>query len=644
MLTAAAEPMGDVALLWRSATLLGLGSDAAAAAQQEGLIDLRAHVRFRHPLVRSAIYRSASATDRLAVHNALASAIDAVLEPDRHAWHRGQATLWPDESVADQLEQSAVRAEARGGIAAAAAFLERAAELTPDPRRRGRRTLAAARAKFESGALDAATALLALAAGCPMDDLGRAMVARLQAQIVFVLNRGASAPAPLLAAADLLAPLDVETARDTYLEALGATIYAGRLHGPVGSREVAVAARTALSAGTDLRPTDLLLDGLATRFTDGYVAGVAPLRQALDAFAGADENVVLRWFWLPWLVAGDLWDDRKWHDLASQAVRLCRESGALSLLPLALGYRAVVHLHSGEFAAASALMEEGNAISTATGGAAVNYPPMLLAAWRGVAPLEFADRFRADVEDTTERGEARWIGGMGYVSAILHNALGRYDVALSAARKACEFDDLGLYGFAQVELVEAAWRSGAQEEAAAALRQVRERTAAAGTNWALGVQAWSRALLSDDPEALYREAIERLEQTRITVHLGRARLLYGEWLRRDARRKDARVQLQAAHDLFTQIGAEAYAERARREVLAAGGSARSRTEHSRLLTSQESQIARLARDGLSNPEIGAELYISRHTVDWHLRKIYLKLDITSRKQLGHLPLSRLESA
>ncbi|WP_350275862.1 AAA family ATPase [Kribbella sp. HUAS MG21] len=647
LLTAAAEPMGDVPLLWRAANLLGLPPDAAVAAQRDGLIDLGTHVRFRHPLVRSAIYRAAPASDRLKVHSALATAIDAALEPDRAAWHRGHAATGLDESVAEQLERSAGRAQSRGGFAAAAAFLERAAELTPDPRRRGRRVLAAARARFRSGAFDAATALLALAAGYPLDDLDRALVARLHAQIVFVVARGVEAPAPLLAAAEQLAPLDVETARDTYLEALGATLYAGRLHGAVGAYQVAVAARGALPQGDAARPTDLLLDGLATRFTDGYVAGVAPLRQALDAFAVAGDNDILTWFWLPWLVAGDLWDDVKWHDLAAQAVRLCRESGALTSLPLALGYRAVVHVHAGEFAAASALMEEGHGIAQATGGAAVNYPPMLLAAWRGVEPTELLEAFRVDLDDVTARGETRWIGGIGYVNAVLHNALGRHDVALASARQACEYDDLGLYGFTLVELVEAAARSGARDEAAAALRHVRERTSAAGTDWALGVQAWSRALLSEGrtAEGLYREAIERLEQTRVTVHLGRARLLYGEWLRRASRRADARQQLRAAHDLFSQVGAKAYAERAGRELVAAGGVARSSSDRTvALLTSQESQIARLARDGLSNSEIGAELYISRHTVDWHLRKVFAKLEISSRKQLGRLPLSRLESA
>lgn len=650
MLTAAAEPVGDVALLWRAAGLLGLKTDAADAAQTAGLIELGAQVRFRHPLVRSAVYGAASASDRLTVHGALAEATDAVLEPDRRAWHRGHALSGLDESVAGQLEDSAGRARARGGIAAAAAFLERAAELTPDPGRRGRRALAAAGAKVESGALEAAQRLLAMAEGCPLDGLGRALLARLRAQIVFAINRGIDAPPMLLEAAEKLAPYDTEAAREAYLEALGATVYAGRLHSGAGSREIATAARNGPPGRPPLRPTDLLLDGLATRFTEGYVAGVEPLRRALDAFGrddGAGENDIVRWFWLPWLVAGDLWDDVKWHDLATQAVRLCRQSGALTALPLALGYRALVHAHAGEFATAAALLEEGDAISEATGSAPVKYPAMTLAAWRVVDADVLLRTFSSDLADVTERGEARAIGGAGYVTALVHNALGRYEAALPAARLVCEYDDLGIYGFALVELIEAGSRSGAHDEAAAALRRLEERTTAAGTDWALGVRAWSRALLSSGPaaESLYLEAISRLRATRITVHLARAHLVYGEWLRREARRVDAREQLRTAHDLFRRMGTEGYAERARRELFASGETTRRRGDESHgVLTRQESQIARLARDGLSNPQIGAELYISRHTVEWHMRKVLSKLGISSRNQLRHLPLTRLESA
>jgi DNA-binding CsgD family transcriptional regulator len=647
LLTAAAEPVGDVALLWRAASLLGLGADAAVPAQTAGFIDLGALVRFRHPLVRSAVYQAAPVFDRQEVHRALAEATDPEAEPDRRAWHRAHAASGLDESVASELERSAGRARARGGLAAAAAFLERAAELTPDLARRGRRALAAAQAKFESGALEAAHELLAVADACPLDDLQRARLSHLRAQIVFARSRGSDAPPVLLDAAKRLEPLDSGSAREAYLEALGAAIFAGRLHGHVGLGEVAAAAREAPPGRQQLRPTDLLLDGLATRFTEGYVTAVAPLRRALDAFgqdAGGDEDDVMRWFWLPWLVAGDLWNDEMWHELATRAVRLGRKSGALNVLPLALGYRAAVHLHAGEFAAATALTEEGDAITEATGNAPVKFTSGLLAAWHGVEDEEYMKWL---LENAIARGEGRGIGGAGYFSAVLYNGLGRYEVALASARSACEYDDLGIFGFALVELIEAGARSGAHAEAAAALQQLEERTRAVGTDWALGVQARSRALLSDGQAAdsLYREAIERLARGRIAVHLARAHLVYGEWLRRENRRIDAREQLRAAHDMFSSTGAEAFAERARRELLATGETARSRTDDTRgVLTHQEAQIATLARDGLSNPDIGARLFISPRTVQYHLRKVFQKLDITSRNQLGRLPSALLSSA
>jgi DNA-binding CsgD family transcriptional regulator len=649
VLTAAAEPLGDVALMWRAAGRLGVGADAAVPAQTAGLIDLGAHVRFRHPLVRSAVYQASPVFDRQEVHRALAEATDPEAEPDRGAWHRAHGASGLDESVADELERSAGRARARGGIAAAAAFLERAAELTPDSTRRGRRALAAAQAKFESGALEAAHELLAVAEGCRLDDLQRAQLTRLRAEIVFALRRGSDAPPLLLDAARQLEPLDSESARLAYLEALGAAIFAGRLNGLVGPREVAAAARNAPPGRPPPRPTDLLLDGLATRFTEGYVAGVAPLRHALDAFAqdaGGDEDDIMRWFWLPWLVAGDLWVDETWHWLATRAVRLCRESGALNVLPLALGYCASVKLHAGEFAGASALIEEADAITEATGNAPMQYASLLLAAWRGVEP-EATERIDSGLENAMARREGRGIGGVGYFSAVLNNGIGRYEAALASAQQACEYEDLGFFGFALVEFVEAGARSGAYDAAAAALERLEERTSAAGTEWALGTRAWSRALLSEGQAAdsLYREAIERLERTRIAVHLARARLVYGEWLRRENRRVDAREQLRAAHEMFSRFGAEAFAERARRELLATGETALSRTDETRgVLTPQEAQIARLARDGLSNPEIGAQLFISPRTVQYHLRKVFAKLDIASRNQLGRLPPGRLNPA
>jgi DNA-binding CsgD family transcriptional regulator len=548
--------------------------------------------------------------------------------------------------LADELERSAGRARARGGVAAAAAFLERAAELSAGVRRRGRRLLAAAQAKFESGALEAAQELLSAAERCPLDDLERARLARLRARIVFALRRGNDAPPLLLDAAEQLTPLDSKLARETYLEAMGAAIFAGRLNDRVGTAEVAAAVRTAFPEPSS-RGTDLLLDGLATRYTEGYVAGVGPLQRALDAFgpdAGRGDDEF--WFWLPWLVAGDLWDDARWDVLSARAVRLARESGALVSLPLALIYRAAVHLHAGDFATASALTEEAASIEEATGSAPAGYWKLMLSAWRGneARALEFISW---GLENTTGRGEGRGIGGWGYATAVLYNGLGRYEAALDAARRGCEYEDLGVYGVSLVELVEAAARSGAYEEAAAASRLLEERTSAAGTDWALGVQAWACALVSDDEaaEPLYVEAIERLGRTRIALHLARAHLVYGEWLRRENRRVDAREHLRTAYEMFSSAGAQAFADRAERELSATGETARRRTQETRdALTPQEAQIARLAREGLSNPEIGAQLFISPRTVQYHLRKVFQKLGITSRNQLGRVPTGQLGSA
>jgi DNA-binding CsgD family transcriptional regulator len=642
LLTAASEPVGDVALLWRAAGRLGLGADVSLPAQAAGLVELGAHVRFRHPLLRSAIYHAASVFDRLAVHRALAEATDPEVDPDRRAWHLAHAASGLDESIADELERSAGRARARGGLAAAAAFLERAAELTPDLARRGRRAIAAAEAKLESGALGAVHELLAVAEECPLDDLQRAQITRLGAETVFTRSRGSDAPPLLLAAAKRLEPLDRASARDTYLEALGAAIFAGRLNGRVGPREVAGAVRAGPPGALPPRPTDLLLDGLATRYTEGYIAGVAPLRRALDSFVqltGDAEGIFIRWFWLPWLVAGELWDDVMWHELASRAVRILRESGALTLLPLALGCRAAVHVHAGELAAAAALMDEADALTEATGGAPVKFSTGLLVAWGGVEPTaqEFSNWA---LDNAVSRGEGRGIGGNGYFNAVLNNGLGRYEAALASARAACEYDDFSLVGFCLVELVEAGVRSGAHNEAVGALRRLEERTSAVGTDWALGVEARSRALLSDGglADALYRDAIDRLARSRIAVHLARARLVYGEWLRRENRRVEAREQLRAAHAMFSGSGAGAFAERARRELLATGETARTRTDDTRgVLTPQEAQIAALARDGLSNPDIGARLFISPRTVQYHLHKVFQKLDIISRNQLARLP-------
>ena len=414
LLTAAAEPVGDATLLWRAAERLGIGAAAAAPAEAAGLIEVGLRVRFRHPLVRSAAYRGASLPDRQNVHQALAEATDPEIDPDRRAWHRAHAARGPDEAVADDLERSADRARSRGGIAAAAAFLQRATELTADAVRRGERALAAAQAKLDAAAPEAASELLATAELCPLDELQRARLERLHAQIAFARRRGSDAPSLLLQAARRLSPLDVELARQTYLEALGAAIFAGRLSTGCGVLEVSRAALTAPPA-TPPRAMDLLLDGLATRFTEGYPAGVPPLERALRAFRREDgrTNDHVRWLWLACRVAADLWDDQSWDDLTTRQVQLARDAGALTVLPIALTYRAGVQVHAGEFAAAAALIDEAEAMTEATGAAPFTYSSLVLAAWRGreatAAELVEAAIRERDREGGGKRGQ---LGGI----------------------------------------------------------------------------------------------------------------------------------------------------------------------------------------------------------------------------------------
>jgi DNA-binding CsgD family transcriptional regulator len=645
LLAAAAEPIGDVTLLWRAAGRLGVGADAAAPAEAAGLIELGARVRYRHPLLRAAVYRAATLHDRREVHRALAEATDPGADPDRRAWHLAHAATGPDEAVAGELERSAARAQGRGGVAAAAAFLQRSAELTPDPARRGVRALAAARAKFAAGAPDAAYELLALAELGRLDELQRAELARLRAQMAFAERHGSDAPRLLLDAAKQLGPLDSRLARETYLEALGAAISAGRLGRGLTVLDAAEAARAAAPAPPPPRPMDLLLDGAATRLTEGYVAGVPPLRRALDALrrdGGRSEDDIMGWLWLacpvaPEPIAPELWDDAAWHELTARAVGLARDAGALAVLPVALTYRAGVHVHAGEFGAAAGLIEEAEAITAATGNASLRYTSLMLAAWRGeeARALGLID---ADVQDAIARGEGRALGLAGYATAVLYNGLGGYEAALAGARRACEHEDLGFFGWSLAELVEAGARSGASDEASTALQQLGERTRAAGSDWALGIQARSRALLSGGPaaDALYREAIDRLGRSRIAVHLARAHLVYGEWLRREQRRVEAREHLRAAHDMFGRFGAAAFAERARRELQATGETVRKRTADTRdVLTVQEAQVARLAAEGHTNPEIGARLFISPRTAEYHLHKVFSKLGVSSRRQLRH---------
>jgi DNA-binding CsgD family transcriptional regulator len=649
LLLAAAEPTGDAMLVWRAAPRLGIERSALGPAEDARLVEIGARVRFRHPLVRSATYRAAAASERRAVHGALAEVTDPDTDPDRRAWHRAHATQALDEAVAGELERSAERAQARGGVAAAAAFLARAAELTPDPAERGKRAVAAAQTKFDAAASDEALELLATAELGPLDELQRARLERLRAQIAFNRTRGRNAPALLLDAARRLEPLDVEMARETHLEAVAASIFAGRLGSKPSIREAAEAALAAPSPPQPRRAIDLLLDGLATRFTEGYAAGVPPLRSALDAFRRMEELSArdVRWLWLACRLAQDLWDDELWYVLATSGVRVARETGTLSVLPIALTYRAALHVHEGAFGPAAALIEEVDAITVAIDMAPVKYGALMLAAWRGneAEGLELIERLTVGV---TERGEGMALGINEWAAALLYNANGRYAEALAAAQRGREHDDVGLFAWSLVELIEAGVRCDATDASSAALDRLTARTQASGTEWALGIEARSRALLSDGQaaEPLYREAVERLERSRGVVHATRARLLYGEWLRRENRRVDAREQLRVAYERFSRIGAKAFAERARSELLATGETVRKRRVDTRDdLTPQEKQIARLARDGLSNPDIGARLFLSPRTVEFHLHKVYTKLNIRSRHELSSvLPSTESEVA
>jgi DNA-binding NarL/FixJ family response regulator len=648
LLLAAAEPVGDAALLWRAAAGLGIGAAAAEPAEAAGLFALGGRMWFRHPLVRSAVYRAASPAERQMVHRALADVTDPETDPDRRAWHRAAATSEPEESIAEELERSAGRAQARGGLAAAAAFLERSAALTRDPARRPQRLLAAAQAKLQAGALDAAGKLLAAPEMGRLDELQRAQADRLHAQIAFALGQGKDVPRVLLKAAQRIEPLDAALASETYLDALSAAMFVGHLAVATSAPDVAEAARAAPRPAS--RAPDLLLDGLATLYTAGYPAAAPRLRRALDAFRSERLSPAdgLRWLWLASHAATFLWDDESWHALSARQLRLARDAGALSVLPMALSTEVGVQVHAGNLAAATSLIDELDTVSEATGVRFTPYGALALAAWRG-REAEARELIDAISTEVTARSEGMGLTVVHWATAVLYNGLGRYGEALTAAlRGSAPRDELGPTAGALIEVVEAAVRSDAPERAADALGRLTEMTRVSGTDWALGVEAGARALLSEGraAEDLYREAIERLSRARVRPVLARAHLLYGEWLRRERRRVDARAQLRAAHDRFTSMGMDAFAERARAELSATGEKARKRTVETRdELTTQERQIAQLARDGLSNPEIGTRLFLSPRTVEWHLRKVFTKLEIRSRHELsGALPSSDSELA
>jgi DNA-binding CsgD family transcriptional regulator/tetratricopeptide (TPR) repeat protein len=635
---AAADPSGDPSLVRRAAGRLGIPDRSDAPAAAAGLVEFGQRVQFRHPLVRSAAYRSASIQDRHDFHGALAEVTDPQVDPDRRAWHRAQATAGPDEEVAIELERSADRAQARGGLAATAAFLGRSVALTVDPSRRVERTLAAAQASLQAGSFDTVLELLAMAEGGPLTELQSARVDLLRGQVVFACGLGSDAPPLLLKAARRLEPLDPGLARETYLSAWMAALFAGRLAGAGDLLEVSRAAE----ALSPLQPAQgagaLVLQGLAQLVTDGPAAAAPTLRQVVTVFTGADiaAEEFLRWGVLAQGAASALWDDDAWRTILERQVSLARKAGALDQLPIVLGALGTAVTWGGDLAEGASLNAEADAICEATGSRAAPFTALILASVRG-RRAEAEPLIETTIAEAAAGGQGIAVTYAHWVAAILYNGLGRYQDALVAARQASA-DTPGLYVsmWALPELIEAAVRSGRPQDAADAGARLDTITSAGGSDFGVGVQARSRALLSQGEAAAscYREAISRLGRTRNRLELARAHLLYGEWLRRENRRSDARGQLRTAHEMLTAIGAGAFAERARHELLATGETVRSRTaETPTTLTPQEAYIARLAGEGRTNPEIGAQLFLSARTVEWHLRKIYAKLGISSRREL-----------
>jgi len=634
---AAADLSGDQSRVQLAAGRLGIAMQAADPAMEAGLAEFDGRIRFRHPLMRSAAYRSASFAERRQLHAALAEVTDPAIDPDQRAWHRAQAALGPDEEVAAELEDSAGRAQARGGLAAVATFLERAALLTADPARHAERSLAAAQASMQAGAFAKALDLLAAAEAGPLDEFASARADLLRGRIAFVSNLGGDAPSLLLKAAKRLEPLDLGLARQTYLIAWSAASLAGHLAGASDVLEVSRAVRALPPPEGSARPIDLLLNGLARLITDGPAAAAPTLRQAVTAFTAGDvsREEGLRY---GWLAAAVLWDEDAGRAITTRQVQLARDTGALEQLSTALIALAMSDAWRGDFGAAASLIAETDAVAEVIASRVAPYTHLFLAALRGSEAELTSLRAAANAVAAAE-GQGLAATYAQWVAAISHNGLGRYAEAFAAARQASEHDHVYVSMWALPELIEAAARTGNTEVASSALDRLAERTQAGGTDCGLGLEARSRALVSQGQaaESCYLEAIDRLGRTRLRPDLARAHLLYGEWLRRAKRSGDARAQLRTAHGMLDVIGMAAFAERARGELVATGESVPTSAAKAistlYALTAQEASVARLAQQGRTNTEIGTQLFLSARTVEWHLRKVYIKLGISSRREL-----------
>ncbi|CAN5778892.1 LuxR family transcriptional regulator [soil metagenome] len=639
LLLAAAEPTGEPGWLWAAASRLGIGADAAGPAELSGMVTVNTRLRFRHPLVRSAIYGGVSQAERRQAHAALAEVISGPAADEHRAWHRAHATGAPDEAVAAELVQAAERARRRGGSAAAAAFLAYAVELTPEPVPRAERALAAALSKLDAGGPEAAARLLATAADAD-NELLSARVDLVRARIAFAAQRGRDAPPLLLAAAKRLHLVDPALARQAYLEALVAAMIVGRLYSNEdgSAAAIAAAARHAPPPPGPATASDLFLDGLVVRLTDGHAAAAPLLQRAIgqyleeDAAGSADprsHDTTLR-------VLLDLFDQDTYNSLNARQLELLRAAGELTVLPAALTTHAGACVTAGDFAQAADLLEQSEAISTATGAPPHRSIQTYLAACRGQEQVG-KELAQATIQEATARGEGSEITVVLFALAVLHNGLAHYDEAFAACTTALEYDDVGMYGHLLNEMVEAAARSGKTSAAETAAAQLIERAEATGTATALGYSARAKALLSAGPaaEREYRSAITELEKSPLKVLTARTHLIFGEWLRRENRRTEARTELREGYEMFLQMGASGFAERARRELQAAGEFLRAEQADTSTvrLTTQESYIARLAGDGYSNAEIAGHLFISPRTVEWHLSKIFAKLGVSSRREL-----------
>ena len=649
LLLAATASSDDPVVVWRAAQQLGLEREAVAAAEAQRLLVVGPQIAFRHPLIRSAIYHSAPAAERRRMHAALAAAGGPVADPDRHAWHRAAAAVEPDEEVAVELAQRGADAQQRGSYAASAAFLSRAAELTPDRGIRADRLAAAAQASLMAGAPDRAQALLDEAMPGLEDPLQRAQARSLEGGVRFALGQGGETALILLEAARSVAPFDGALARQMLLGALEAAIWIQpATTGPV-LREIAGAARgLPRSPESPARAEDFLLDGYVALILAGYSFGAPVLKQAIQRMLTEelDATDALRWLGLVSLAAYHLFDDAAIHALATHWVRLAREHAALTILPIALAHLEGAELAAGRLKECEALAEQSLEILAATGnpgmlGAAARGNSLLLA-WRG-NEVEARAMAAAHLGYALERGQTGSANFANYALVVLELGLGRYPAALENALPLYEDDPPVAGSWVLPNLVEAAVRSGNEDAARGALDRLSERAGASGTPLALGVLARSRALVAGDAgaEPLYRESIDQLGRCSMKPELARSHLLFGEWLRRQGRRRDARDELRTAHEMFVSMGLEAFAERARVELLATGERARKRTvETQTQLTPQETRIARLASEGARNQEIAAQLFISDSTVEYHLVKVFRKLGVTSRTQLARVLVDR----